>query len=93
MVQEEKNDSEKFTIHLPDMPYWSGMPYWITVFGKVIGESVHIEVHSSVHKTKVWTIPTTFQIKYWNDCNKAAMQYILTKIVERYGLVQVTRWE
>lgn len=88
MIQEEKNNSEKFPIHLPDMPYW------ITVFGKVIEErAVYIEVHSSVHKTKVWTMPTGFQIEYWNDCNKAAMQDILTYIVERYGLVQVTRWE
>jgi hypothetical protein len=93
MIQEEKNNSEKFPIHISDMPYWSGMPYWITVFGKVIGEAVYIEVHSSVHKTKVWTMPTGFQIEYWNDYNKTAMQDILTKIVERYGLVQVTRWE
>ena len=72
---------------------FDSLPHYLTVYGVATSTGIRIEVHSTIHKNKLWHMPTSFASDYWNDCFESAMATVLSAVVRHYDLKSVTRYE
>lgn len=68
--------------------HFTELPHYLTVYIVTKGDSVRVEVHSTIHVNKVNTLSGSYSAEYVTDMHSQFRSDVFDKIVRAYGLTK-----